>query len=483
MQKDIKLQATKATLWSGVAEIASKLITPIISMVLARLLTPEAYGIVATISIIVSFAQIFTDAGFQRYLVQHEFKSDDDLEKSTTVAFWSNFSLSLLIWGVIALFNNSLAEIVGSPGLGHVLIIACISIPLAAFSSIQSALYRRNLDFKTLFRVRIVGIFVPLLITLPLAIVFKNFWALVISTIIENIVNAVLLTYFSKWKPRLYFSTEKLKEMLSFSVWSMFEAITIWLAAYLDMFILGNSLSIYYLGIYRTSINLVTQIMGLVISATTPVLFSALSRLQNNEIEFQHFFFRFQKIVGLLMIPLGVGLYVNSDLVTSIMLGDQWTEASGVIGLWGLVNSVMIVLSHYSSEIYRAKGRPKLSVLSQILHLVVMCPVVIVAVKYGFEVLYTARTLIRFEGLLVNLLLMHFVIKMSVGKMLTNVLPAYFAAFCMCIVLLLPSPASLFVQIIYALISVIIYFFVVMLFHEERDTILNIPKIIKNSRQ
>ena len=72
MQKDIKLQATKATLWSGVAEIASKLITPIISMVLARLLTPEAYGIVATISIIVSFAQIFTDAGFQRYLVQHE---------------------------------------------------------------------------------------------------------------------------------------------------------------------------------------------------------------------------------------------------------------------------------------------------------------------------------------------------------------------------------------------------------------------------
>lgn len=482
MNNDIKSQAAKATFWSSIAEIVSKLITPIISMILARLLTPEAYGIVAAIAIIISFAQIFTDAGFQRFIVQHEFKDETDLEQSTTVAFWCNLVLSILIWIIIAAFNNFLSEIVGCPGLGHVIIIACISIPLAAFLSIQSARYRRDLDFKTLFKVRIVGIFIPLLVTLPLALVFRNFWALVISTIIENVINAVLLTYYSKWKPHLFFSFEKLKEMLSFSIWSMFEAITIWLAGYVDMFIIGSALSTYYLGVYRTSINIVTQIMALVTAATTPVLFSALSRLQNDESEFQHFFFRFQKMVGMLIIPIGVGLFLFSDLVTAILLGDQWGDASGVIGLWGLVNSVMIVLSHYSSEIYRAKGRPKLSVLSQILHLVVMCPVVIVAVKYGFEVLYTARTLIRFEGLFVNLLLMQFVIKMSVGKMLTNVMPAYLASSCMFIVLLLPSPDSLFVQIIYALISVIIYFLVVMLFPEERETILNMPKIIKNSR-
>ena len=129
-------------------------------MVLARLLTPEAFGVVTTLTMIITFAELFTDAGFQKYLVQHEFIGDTDREQSTNVAFWSNFVLSLFIWGIIAVFAEPWATLVGSPGVGNVLIIACISIPLAAFSSIQMALYRRDLDFKTLFKVRIVSILI-----------------------------------------------------------------------------------------------------------------------------------------------------------------------------------------------------------------------------------------------------------------------------------------------------------------------------------
>lgn len=479
MEQKISKKAATATIWSGSATVCTKLVTPIITMILARLLTPEAYGVVATLAIIISFAEIFTDAGFQKYLIQHEFKDEEDLEQSTTVAFWSNLLLSMLLWIVIAIFNKPLAALVGSPGLGHVLIIACASIPLAAFSSIQSSLYRRSFDYKTLFKIRIIGILIPLLVTLPLAIIFRNFWALVLSTIIENIINAALLTYFSKWKPRLYFSFDKLKEMFSFSVWSMFEAITIWLTGYIDMFIIGTALSAYYLGVYRTSINIVSQIMALITATTTPILFSALSRLQNDESEFQRLFFKFQKLVGLLVIPIGVGLFIFSDLATKIVLGDQWSEASGVIGIWGLTSSIVIVLSHYSSEVYRAKGMPKISVVAQILHLVVLCPTVVIASNYSFEVLYTARSLVRFEGILVHLCLMGFIIKMPIGKMLTNVIPSCFAATCMSLILLLPSMDTVLINILYVLIAVVIYLGVVLLFPDERNTIVNLPKLLK----
>ena len=87
-----------ATKWSAITEIAAKLILPISNMVLARILTPDAFGVVATISMIVSFAEIFTDAGFQKYLIQHEFEDDTDREQSTTVAFWGNFILSIILW-------------------------------------------------------------------------------------------------------------------------------------------------------------------------------------------------------------------------------------------------------------------------------------------------------------------------------------------------------------------------------------------------
>ena len=148
--------------------------------------------------------------------------------------------------------------------------------------------------------------------------------------------------------------------------------------------------------------------------------------------------------------------------------------------MWGLTSSITIVLSHYSSEVYRAKGRPRLSVLAQVLHIVVLWPTVLIAVKYGFETLYTARSLVRLELIAVNLCIMGWVVKMPIGRMFTNTLPSCLAAVCMLMVLLLPSTSDIWLNIVYAIIATIIYVVVVMLFPEERRTLLNMPKIIKN---
>ena len=190
---ELNKKVANATKWSSLTEITSKLIAPITTMVLARLLTPEAFGVVATITMIISFTQIFSDAGFQKYLIQFEFKNDDDKYKTTNVAFLSNLAISLVLWGIIIVFREPLAKMVGNPGLGNAIAIACVSIPLAAFSSIQIALYSRSFDFKTLFYVRLAGILIPLVITIPLAIFLKNYWALIIGTILVHTTNAIIL--------------------------------------------------------------------------------------------------------------------------------------------------------------------------------------------------------------------------------------------------------------------------------------------------
>lgn len=479
MSEALNSRVRTATKWSTVGEIAAKLVTPISSMVLARLLTPEAFGVVTTLTMIISFAEIFTDAGFQKYLVQHEFRDDLDREESTNVAFWSNLVLSLFIWGIIAIFNAPLADLVGSPGLGHVLIIASVSIPLAAFSSIQMALFKRDLDFKTLARVRIVATLIPLIITVPLAFWLRSYWALVIGTIVVNLVNAILLTLFSKWKPRLFYSFNKLKEMFSFTVWSMVEAVSIWLTNYVDVFIVATMLSQYYLGLYKTSSSLVGQIMGFVTAISTPILFSALSRLQNDEREFRSLFFRFQKIVGLLVIPLGVGIYLFREFATELFLGSQWSEASGFVGFWALTSSLTIVLSHFSSEVYRAKGKPKLSVLAQVLHIAALWPTILVSVRYGFETLYIARSLVRLELIAVNLCIMGWVIRMPIGRMFMNILPSCVAAACMFFVLLLPSAGTIWSNCLYVILAGSIYLAVMLFFKEERSILLNFTSIIR----
>lgn len=481
MPDSLDKKVIRATKWSSITEIAAKLVSPISTMVLARLLAPDAFGILVTATMVISFAEIFTDAGFQKYLIQNKFETKEDLYKSTTVAFWSNLIMSLVIWLVIIIFSGQIAALVGSEGHGDVIAVSCFCIPLAAFSSIQMALYKRDLDFKTLFLVRIIGVLIPLVVTIPLAYFTRSYWSLIIGMIALNLSNAIILTVKSKWKPRLFYSFRLLKEMFSFTIWSMIEAISIWLTSYVDIFIVGTMLNEHYLGIYRTSMTTVGQIMGLITAATTPVLFSSLSRLQDNDAELKRMFFSFQKLVGILVIPLGVGIFLFQNLVTDILLGSQWHEAAHFIGLWGLTSAITIVFSNYCSEVFRAKGRPKLSVLVQVLHLIILVPAILWAIQYDFEFLCNVRAFVRL--VLISPIILYSLVKISFWDMFKNVLPSIIASFLMVgfAFIVNANEAKYTVQLVYCTISSLIYFGVIMLFRKDRYLILNMSKKLFNN--
>lgn len=473
---ELNKKVVNATKWSSFTEISSKLIAPITTMVLARVLTPEAFGVVATVTMIISFTQIFSDAGFQIFLIQHEFEDKDDKYKTTNVAFLSNLVISLLLWAIIIIFREPLAKLVGNPGLGNVIAIACVSIPLAAFSSIQMALYKRSFDFKTLFYVRIVGVLIPLVITIPLALYLKNYWALIIGTIIVHTSNAIILTIKSKWKPSSYYSIKRLKKMLSFSSWVLFDTILVWATSYIDIFIIGVTLNEYYLGIYKTSIVTVGQITAIITATIIPIMLPALSRLQNDKEKLKEMVLKFQKITSIILIPLGFGIFMYSDLLTQILLGNQWSEASDFIGIWGLMSAITIIFSRFNTVIYPAIGKPRMSAVAQLSHLVVLIPVIIYSVDYGFETLFWSRSLVRFELIFVNLIITYYLVALSPWKMLKNITPEIIVSIFMCIVAyaLQQIHNSILWSFMSIAICIIVYFLSLTLFPKEKLIILKL---------
>lgn len=468
--KTVNKQMAASVKWSGMAEIMAKLIQPISNMFLARLLTPEAFGVVATINIIISFADMFTDAGFQKYIIQHEFADDKSLEKGLNVAFWSNFVLSLLLWFIIFLFRNPLAALVGNPGLGNVLAIACVLLPITSFSSLQSGYQRRKFNFKLLFKARIATVLVPIFVTVPLAFLLRSYWALIIGTICVNIVNATVLTIRSTWRPKFFYSISIFKEMLSFSCWTLVEQFFIWLTAYIGTFIVGRYLTAYYVGIYKTSMTTVNQIMNLITSSTLPVLFAGLSRLQNNQEEFIGMFYKFQRMIAMFVLPMSFGICLYRDLITKILLGNQWGEATNFVGLWALMSGLTIVFGYYSSEVYRALGKPKLSVLSQGLHLIVLIPLLIFTAAQGYGVLYIARSLVRFQAIFVDLLILWIAVKISPLKMIKNISHYIYATLVMSLFSLILQRVSN--GVLWSLVSIVlcvgVYFGFLFIFAEER---------------
>lgn len=137
---------------------------------------------------------------------------------------------------------------------------------------------------------RLITVSIPFVVTIPLALMGWSYWSLIIGTICGALANAIILTFKSPWKPSLFYELKLLKEMFNFSAWSLMEAISIWLTGWIDIFIIGSVLTVYFLGLYRTSVTMVAGILSIITAATTPLLFSALSRLQNDDEAFNKMF-------------------------------------------------------------------------------------------------------------------------------------------------------------------------------------------------
>lgn len=471
MSDSLNRKAVTAAKWSIVTETLVKVVSPITQLVLARILAPEAFGMVATVTMVTSFADMFSDSGFQKYLVQHEFKSEDELHRNANVAFWTNMAISLLIWAGIALLRDPLAVFVGSPGLGFPIAVACASLPLTSFSSIQLALFRRRLDFKTIMPVRVVVAMVPFVVTVPLALAGLGFWSLIIGTIVGNAVNAVALTALSPWKPGFFYSFALLREMFSFSGWSLLEAISIWATSWAGTFVVGNLLDAYRLGLYRQPMTFVNSAFNLITNATTPVLFSSLSKLQKSDKEFRSFFYRFQFSVAVFVLPLGVGIFCFRDFLTELLLGDQWGDSTLMMGCWGLSTGVMIVFSHYCSEVFRSKGKPRVSLVCQLLYMCVMVPALYIAASLGFEQLVIVNAAIRLVAIVINQIAANRVAGISFIQILRDVRAPLIGSLIMGavgMVLANWSSSSWLFSILGIIICAMTYGFVIFLFPEGR---------------
>jgi len=304
---------------------------------------------------------------------------------------------------------------------------------------------------------------------------------LVIGTICVNLANAIILTVKSNWRPRFYYSFDRLRKMFSFCSWAIIDAVLVWATGYMDIFFIGLMLNDHYLGLYKTSMITVGSITGIITASILPVVMPALAKVQDDHAAMREMIYKLQKYTGVLLLPLGFGIFAFSKLITLVLLGNQWLEAAPFIGLWGLMEVLMIVFGRYCSNIYPAIGRPDMAVLSQILHLIVLIPAVYIAVGYGFRPLYWTRSLVRLEGLLINVILAYYLIKLSPAKMLKNVLPEFVGSLFMMIIalFLLHFNDSVGASIFWCIVCTLVYFAILCKFEEEREILKRVLCDIK----
>ena len=469
--ENIEGKTKNAFKWSTITEIFARIIQPITNMILARLLLPEAFGVLSTIMMVIAFAEVFVESGFQKFLIQHEFSNVKEEREYLSVAFWTNLVFSLFIYIVLTVFSKQLVHFVGNDELGLPLSVISIVVPIYGIIGIQNCQLRKSLNFKKLFYVRISAALVPLFITIPSALIGMDFWALIVGNIAGAIVRSVMLYFVGHFKPSFYFNLDQLKHMLKAGMWTLLDGIAVWATLWLDTFLIARNLSNYHLGIYKNSITTITEFFAIVTSAITPVLFASLSRVQNNNAEFNKLFLKVQKTLSIFLIPMGAGLYFHSGLATEILFGPGWEEASRFIGVTSIAIALRTIFVSFYSEAYRAKGKFQIPLYMQLLDILILVPTCTIAVKQGFWQLVYARAFVRLDLILPGVIVIWLVCRISLLDTIKVVVHPIIATsgISVIIVLIRGLSSSYIWQFTSIVISIGGYFVILFLFKEERD--------------
>ena len=370
-------------------EMVSRAAQPIIFVVMARLLTPADYGVVATASIAITFSQMFWDAGLSKALIQ----TKESIKDAADVVFWTNIMLGVALYLGLLASATTIAEFFKSPASGPVLRVLAVQILIASFTSVQQAIFMRDLDFRSLFWIRLVTAFVPGIISIPMAFFGCGVWALVAGSLIGQVVNLVLLWSKSPWRPRFHYDKAVARRLFGFGVWVVLESIGGWCIMWGDNLIVGRFLGVHDLGVYRTGSLLVTTIYGLALNPVLPILFPTFSRLQDDHVALTNMFHKVNRVIISLALPMGVGLMLVGPEIGSALFGQKWQGLGVVISVMGLMQGTAWLVG-LNAELYRAMGRPDVNTKLMYAQLLYYLPAFYIASQYGLMVFVWTRFLV-----------------------------------------------------------------------------------------
>ena len=306
--------------WVYLETICAQAVTFVVTIILARLLSPADYGIIALVMVFVNVANVFVTSSFSFALIQ---KNDaDDLDYQTM--FWFNIVVSFLLFAVLFVIAPTVANYYDIPLLSPVLRVLALKIPLSAYNSIQLAKVSHDLNFKKSFMSTFGSTILSGAIGIVMAYTGYGIWALVVQVISNILFNTVFLMTIVKWLPKLQFSFIRLLPLINYG-WKLL-ATGFMFTGYSELckLIIGKRYSADDLGYYDKGTQFPHFIASNVDSTINRVLFPALSNQQDDRIRLKEITRRSAKTSAYIMTPILFGLAITAPTIVHLLLTDKW---------------------------------------------------------------------------------------------------------------------------------------------------------------
>ncbi len=398
----------------------------VVQIILARLLLPEEYGLIAIVMVFICIANIFIQSGFGTALVQK--KDADDLDFSSI--FYLSLFISILLYIIIYISAPFIATFYMQPQLISVLRILSITLIIGAFNSVQHAFIERNMLFKRLFTCSFGAIITSGILGITAAYLGFGVWSLVIQQLSNQLTMTVILWFNIRWRPQLLFSLERVKTLFSFGSKLLISSLIDTLYTDLCTLLIGRLYPPSMTGFYNKGKQFPQLIVDNINVPILSVMLPTLSAHQDDKKKVKEMMRRAIMTSSFVLFPMMIGLAVVAEQLVQIVLTEKWLPAVPFLQIFCFQYALRPIHTANLQAI-KAIGRSDIFLKLEIVKKIIGLTILAASLKYGIYAIAVGVAVNSIISTFINAFPNKALLNYSIKEQMCDIIPSLLLALLM----------------------------------------------------
>lgn len=367
----------KGAIWMVAVRLVDRSIGLVSTIILARLLLPADFGVVALAISAIAVLEIWAEFGFDLALIQNQKAERKHYDTAWTLMMLRGVTVAVLV----ALSAGSIAEFLREPLMEEVLYALAVISLIDGCQSIRTVDFRKNLNLHKEFRFLMTARVIQFFTTIILAYLWRDYWALVAGILVNRGARMFLSYYMAPYLPR--FTLSAFSDLFGFSKWMVLNNLLNFMTTRLDTFVVGRVSGVSSLGVYAMAYEVSNMATTELVWPISRAIFPGFARLADDKTALERSYNLSQALIVLVALPVATGLALTAGYFVPILLGEKWLGVVPLMEVLAVYGGLRVIIANTGS-LYFAINKPYLAAIMAAANLVVLLPAMILLVlEYG----------------------------------------------------------------------------------------------------
>lgn len=383
---DLGGRAIRGVFWSAIERFGPQAIQFIVSVILARLLLPEEFGLVAMLTVFIALGKVLLDSGFVYALVQKKNATEVDFSS----VFYLNLFIGLACTAILCFTAPIIARFYGEPLLTPLTRVLSLNFVFGAFGLVQIALLMKKLDFRVLARATLVASVGSGGVAIGMALLGFGIWSLVAQSLSLVFFTSLLLWAFSTWRPQAVFSLAVLRDLFGFASRLLVSGVLDTIFSGIYTVVIGKVFSPATLGYYMRAYSLQQLPAETFAAIVSRVMFPVFSEIQDDLSRLRDGFRQTIRAVGMINFPLMIGLIVCAKPLILVLFTEKWIPAVPFLQMLAVVG-LFVPLNSMNLNVLLARGRSDLYLRLILIKVLIILIVLVFTARLGIKAILAGQ--------------------------------------------------------------------------------------------